>query len=80
MEYGKQKKYSDMLKLPTIQSKSTSIVEAKDNGAKFKSSLPTIKPKMPVINRKSNNVIGSNHRLNNNVYDNPMNKMINNGK
>jgi len=84
MEYGKQKKYSDMLKLPTIhQNKSISIVEAKDNNSsssKFKSSLPMAKSKMPVINKKSSNVINSSHRLNNNVYETPMNKLLSNGK
>jgi len=82
MEYGKQKKYSDMLKLPTIHQNKSSIVEAKDNNnissSKFKSSLPTAKSKMPVINRKNGNVISNSHRHNNNVYETPMNKLLSN--
>jgi len=74
-EYGKQKKYTNYFKLPTIQNGSISIVEVKDNGnnssiTKFKSSIP--KSKMPIISRKNNNIISKPH-------ESSLNKINNNG-
>ncbi|OUM69854.1 hypothetical protein PIROE2DRAFT_2034, partial [Piromyces sp. E2] len=78
-EYGKQKKYSDIFKLPSIQNRSTSIVEVKDsnnNGSnRLKSSIPT-KSKMPIINRKNNNVISNNsNNSNNSSYETSLDKI-----
>ncbi|KAG4101033.1 hypothetical protein H8356DRAFT_1657644 [Neocallimastix lanati (nom. inval.)] len=78
-EFGKQKKYSDNFKLPTIQNKSSSITEAKDNSRIKTSMLQNSKGVIPIINKKNTNVVSNNNisDIIDDSYNNQTNKLSN---
>ncbi|KAL6612610.1 hypothetical protein LY90DRAFT_676782 [Neocallimastix californiae] len=73
------KNVNDNFKLPTIQNKSSSITEAKDNSRIKTSMLQNSKGVIPIINKKNTNVVSNNNisDIIDDSYNNQTNKLSN---